>query len=588
MSLRVIFLMIGVTLHAAFAERFALLVGNSNAAGDYATLKYVENDINNFRSILNDFCGFEKGHVVTLYNGTPEDLDRLLTEIAAQTSHLKNAMFLFYFSGHADQENLKMGSTGYSLATLKEKLTAFPSDIRIGIFDACQSGSFTRLKGGKLSEPFLFKDDGKSKGQVFLSSSSVSENSQEFDAFRNSIFTFHLINGLRGSADVSGDSRVTLSEAYQYAFNHTISSTAGSAGGIQHPSYQFRIQGEGDIVLADLNIRSQGVMLGGDLWGAVTIFNEQSTVVADFAKENKSTVMIALGAGTYRVVNVQGGDRLEAAVTLNGTNVATLTENDLFPVKPYATKKKGRTAGQSIVQWGASVAGVYERLDLSSLTSGLNDWFSDYNYFSLSPSFSFPSRIRHVAITTESVILGRFITRIGGSAYSFSSKADYAGKRLNEFDGKMYGEALHVDDNLSVTIIDLAVGYRLSYGYLNRFFLLAGLNVYMAKLQATSVFNDSLYNIRASGTETQNGTMAVPYIGAGYAWPVTRFCDIGAEARYRFQSSPKELTHDSYETETVKAADTLGTGNRNPLKVGFGGFDFRVYVNFNLKFGNAE
>jgi hypothetical protein len=329
-------------------------------------------------------------------------------------------------------------------------------------------------------------------------------------------------------------------------------------------------------------------MLGGDLWGAVTIFNEQSTVVADFAKEKKSTVMIALGAGTYRVVNVQGGERLEAAVTLSGTGVVTLTEKDFSPVKPYATKKKGRTTGQNIVQWGVSVAGVYERFDLSPLSSGLGEWFSDYNYFSLSPSFSFPSRSRHAAITTESVILGRFIARLGGSAYSFSSNADYTGKRLNAFDGRMYGEALHVDDNLSLTIVDLGIGYRLSYGYLNRFFLLAGLNVYMAKLQVTLVFNDSLYNIRASGTETQNGTMAIPYIGVGYALPVTRFCDIGAEARYRFQSSPKELTHDSYETEAVKAADTLGTGNRSPLKVGFGGFDFRVFVNFNLKFGNAE
>ncbi len=588
MALRAVSLIICVALHAACAERFALLVGNNSAGGDYATLKYVENDINNFRSILNGFCGFEKGHIVTLYNGAPEDLDRLLSEIAAQTAHLKNTMFLFYFSGHADQENLKMGTTGYSLSTLKEKLTAFPSDIRIGIFDACQSGSFTRLKGGTLSDPFLFKDDGKSKGQVFLSSSSVSENSQEFDAFRNSIFTFHLINALRGSADVSGDSRVTLSEAYQYAFNHTISSTAGSAGGIQHPSYQFRIQGEGDIVLADLNIRSQGVLLGRDLWGAVTIFNDQSTVVADLVKEKNSTIMIALGAGIYRIVNVQGGERLEAAVTLKGTDVAALTEKDFFPVKPYATKKKGRTAAQSIVQWGVCVAGVYERNDLSSLASGLGDWFGDYTYFSLSPSFSFPSRTRHVAVTTESIILGRFIGRLGGSSFSFSSSADYAGKRQNEFDGRMYGSSLHIDERLSVTIVDLGVGCRLTSGYLNRFFLLAGLDVYMAKLRVTSVFNDSLYNIRASGTETQSGTKAVPYIGAGYSRSVTRFCDIGAEARYRYRGAPMELSHDSHETGTGAVSDSLSGGNRTPLKAGFGGFDVRLFVNFNLKFGSAE
>jgi hypothetical protein len=586
MAFRTLTLIVAIAFTGGYAERFALLVGNSSAKGDFATLKYVENDINSFRSILSDFCGFEKGHIVTLYNGAPEDLDRLLSEMAAQTSPMKNTMFLFYFSGHADQENLKMGSSGYSLGTLKEKLTAFPSDIRIGIFDACQSGSFTRLKGGTLSEPFLFKEDGKSKGQVFLSSSSVSENSQEYDAFHSSIFTFHLINALRGSADVSGDSRVTLSEAYQYAFNHTISSTAGSAGGVQHPSYQFRIQGEGDIVLADLNIRSRGLLLGQGLWGAITIFNEQSTVVADLAKEKRSAVMIALGEGTYRIVNVQGGERQEAAVTVKASEVAMVGEKDFFPVKPYATKKKGESAGGSVVQWGVCLAGVYERVDFSSLSSGLERRFGDYAALSLSPSFSFPPRARHGAVTTEAIVLGRIIGRLGGGGFSMTSSSDFTGKRQNGFDGRSYASALHVDKSLSATVVDLGLGYRFTSGFCRNCFMIAGLNVYLAKLAVSSVFTDSLYNIRTSGTETQNATMTVPYIGAGYCWPVTRFCGIGGEVRYRRQTNGGELKNDAQGTGAI--ADTLGAGGDSPLKADFGGFDIRMYVNFYLKFGKRE
>ena len=230
----------------------------------------------------------------------------MLSEVSAGMVKTKNNMLLFYYSGHADQASLKMGGHDIRSMSLKEKLTSFPSDIRIGIFDACQSGSFTRIKGGTLDEPFLFRDDGKTKGQVILCSSSINENAQESDVYGNSIFTFHFVNALRGSGDVSGDGKVTLSEAYQYAYNHTLSSTAGSSGGIQHPSYQFRIQGEGDIVLADLNIRSCGIMLDADLTGNVTIFNEKSSVVADFEKERNSAIMIALNPGTYRVIKTSG------------------------------------------------------------------------------------------------------------------------------------------------------------------------------------------------------------------------------------------------------------------------------------------
>ncbi len=580
MKLRIILLIIGIFIHgSSYAERYALLVGNNNAKGEYATLKYVENDIQCLRTILSDFCGFEKRHIMTLYNGVPEDLDTLLSGIAARASQTKNTMFLFYFSGHADRENLKMGNAEYSLSTLKEKLTAFPSDIRIGIFDACQSGSFTHIKGGTLSEPFLFKDDGKSKGQVFLSSSSVSENAQEFDAYRNSIFTFHLINALRGSGDVSGDSRVTLSEAYQYAFNHTISSTAGSTGGIQHPSYQFRIQGEGDIVLADLNIRSQGILLDRGLWGAITIFNEQSVVVADLAKEKSSVVMIALSAGNYLVVNVQNGVRLEASVTLNKPGAVAVHEEDLLPVKPHMMKKKGLSAVKNGTQWSVSVAGIYERFNLSSLSSGLNERFREYGYFSISPSFSFPFRTRHGAISIESLIYGRYLARFGGGSFSFSSTADYIGSRLNAFDNRHYASSLHVEKKLSVTVMDAGAGYRRTFGQYNHISLLGGFNVYDITLNMKSIVADSLYNIQASGADAAGGIAVAPYVSVGYSRSITRFFDIGTELRYRYQHRPQSL--EKGDQSSISASASIGDGNPAPLKCDFSGFECRMFVRFN-------
>jgi hypothetical protein len=568
---------------AAAAQRFALLIGNSSGKGDYATLKYVENDINRFKSILGDFCGFEKNRITTLYNGTPEDLDKALTEIAAQTSQTKNSMFLFYYSGHADEASLKMGAANYSLSLLKEKLTSFPSDIRIGIFDACQSGSFTRLKGGTLSEPFLFKDDAKTRGQVFLSSSSVSENAQEFDAYQNSVFTFHFINGLRGSGDISGDNRVTLSEAYQYAFNHTVSSTAGSSGGIQHPSYQFRIQGEGDIVLADLNIRTRGVLLQQGLWGDLTIINEQSAVVADLTKDKKSAVVIALSPGIYRIIDIQNAVRREAKVTLPENSILNVNENDFSEVRSGEATKKGLSAPKPDMQLGMSVSGVYERFRLSSLASSLTERFREYSYFGISPAFSFPSSATHGAITIESVFHEQFIGRLGIGWFSDSSASDYVGTRLNDFDNTRYGARLHCENKLSVIIADASIGYRFPTGYLKNWFLMGGLSLYITTLQIKTDFTDSLFNTGGFGDQSATGVVALPFLSVGYSYPVSNFCDIGAELKYRYLKNPQELNVDS-----PSAIDSFSVGNKTPLKANFKGIECRLFVTFNFKFRFPE
>lgn len=54
-----------------------------------------------------------------------------------------------------------------------------------------------------------------------------------------STFTPHLVSGLRGAADTSGDGRVTLAEACGYTFDHTLF-CAASSGVRQHPGYDYR------------------------------------------------------------------------------------------------------------------------------------------------------------------------------------------------------------------------------------------------------------------------------------------------------------------------------------------------------------
>jgi hypothetical protein len=575
-------LLCAACIQNACAERYAVLVGNSTASGNFSPLKYVENDLNLLQGILSDFCGFEKQRVLTLFNGAPADLDKMLSDAAAGMAKTGGNMFLFYYSGHADQASLKMGAHEYSLASLKEKLTAFPSDIRIGIFDACQSGSFTRIKGGKLDEPFLFRDDGKTKGQVILCSSSINENAQEFDAYGNSIFTFHFVNALRGSGDLSGDGKVTLSEAYQYAYNHTLSSTAGSAGGIQHPSYQFRIQGEGDIVLADLNIRSSGIMLDADVSGDITMFNDKSGVVADLVKERNSAIMIALNPGTYRVVKTNGETHAQASVLVNGRSVKHLNNGAFSSITSSSNGKKGSSENRSI-QIGVSPFVAYEKTNFSSLKSDVQGLFKDYNSFSINPLFSFPRQVNNAGAAVEVLVRNRYEGHIGIGTFNYSNSFDYHGARLNDFDNKTYGYKLHTDYLLSAVTIDCGTGYRFANGYFKNVYFGAGIVVYEISFKMNSLFVDSLFNVETSGNQTNAGSLTVPYAAAGYTWPLSRFCDIGAKLRYRYQKTPQELENG--------AADQTANGinnDRPSLHYDFNGVDACVFVDFHFTISKTE
>ena len=50
----------------------------------------------------------------------------------------------------------------------------------------------------------------------------------------------------------NGDGKITLAEAYNYAYGQTLARTEATRSGAQHPSYDFQLAGTGDLVLTDL------------------------------------------------------------------------------------------------------------------------------------------------------------------------------------------------------------------------------------------------------------------------------------------------------------------------------------------------
>jgi hypothetical protein len=103
---------------------------------------------------------------------------------------------------------------------------------------------------------------------------------------------------------------VTLAEAYAYAYGRTVASTADTAGGIQHPVYQYDLGGSGDVVLTEIG-PAAALVLAAPLEGHYVVLDAGSRAVAEVAKGPGAPRRLALPPGSYTVKKrLAAGDAL--------------------------------------------------------------------------------------------------------------------------------------------------------------------------------------------------------------------------------------------------------------------------------------
>ncbi|MDB5051063.1 MAG: peptidase caspase catalytic subunit p20 [Fibrobacteres bacterium] len=334
----------------ASARRHALLVGNNFGGEGVDSLRFAQSDARRFHDVLTRLAGFEEADVQVLMDCDSAGLDRALQAMRKKLTTATSApgsedLFLFYYSGHSDRDALRLGNSRFPLDRLRDAFQAVPSQVKIGIFDACQSGMLTRFKGGSATRPISLESLKNVYGQVIIASSAMDERSQESDQLEGSVFTHHWLNGLRGSADLSGDRKVTLNEAYQYAYQMTIETTSHTRAGIQHPAYQFRIYGEGDIVLADLTQGRSGLVFGFRQDGKYLVVDkDRGSILADFYKGPERELLISLPEGNYNVLKVEKDQWRVAEVSVAGGKVSDFNTASLRKQTQVVNQIKGSLA----------------------------------------------------------------------------------------------------------------------------------------------------------------------------------------------------------------------------------------------------
>ena len=329
-------------------RRFALVVGTNNGGTQRVVLSFARTDAESFSRVLNRLGGVPQADSTLLLDPRAESLRAAFSAVAASVKAARDkgqrTEVVFYFSGHSDEQGLLLFGERMTYKEVREALDAVPADVRIAILDSCASGALTRLKGGTWRAPFQVDASTKVTGRAFLTSSSASEAAQESDAIGGSFFTHYMVSGLRGAADVSRDGKVTLNEAYQYAFSETLHRTEATRGGAQHPSYDFQLSGSGDVVLTDLRSTTASLVIPADMDGRLFIRDGSSRLVAEVNKLPGSALTIGLEPGQYSVTWQRRAEYRRGTLALADGQSATLDPAKLEPVEGELTALRGEPA----------------------------------------------------------------------------------------------------------------------------------------------------------------------------------------------------------------------------------------------------
>jgi hypothetical protein len=264
------------TVASAPGERLAVVIGVGNYdAPSVPKLRFATADADALYRVLIGPAGFKKENVLLLTDKTTQrptlrNIKSALGTFLARSARKQDTVLVF-FAGHGAPEIDPRGLERDGLAKYLIPSDADPNDLyatalsmdeiqtifgrieaeRVVIFlDACYSGAAggrtfasTRLSTRDLGVDDLFLDRlTRAKGRAIITASRPSEVSIELSELAHGLFSYYLIEGLKGAADLDGDGIVTLQELYTYV-EREVSRKSRSVGGNQHPVLKGELEG---------------------------------------------------------------------------------------------------------------------------------------------------------------------------------------------------------------------------------------------------------------------------------------------------------------------------------------------------------
>ncbi len=326
-------------------KRVALVIGANSGGEGRAKLKYAASDARAFASVLLELGGVQREDLSLLIDPSLADFRnaavRLRESVERSSASGQRCELFFYYSGHSDESGLLLGKERLPYDILRSDIEKVPAAVRVAILDSCSSGAITRTKGGTMRPAFLYDASTDMKGHMYITSSSADEAAQESDRIGASFFTHYLISALRGAADTAGTGRVTLNDAYAFAFRETLASTENTQYGPQHPAYEISLTGSGDLIFTDLRSSAAGLALAEDISGRIYVRDSHGALVVELNKSFGKRMELGLPPGNYVLSFMDRDLRYEARASVIAGGRSTVYSGDFRRASTSPTIPRG-------------------------------------------------------------------------------------------------------------------------------------------------------------------------------------------------------------------------------------------------------
>lgn len=236
-------------------QRWAVIVGVSEYANKgIPSLKYADRDAEALAAFLQtpEGGGFDADHMRILVNenATLPNLREALIDFLQQA--IDKDLVVIYFAGHGapdptrpqnlyllthDTDPNRLGTTAFPMWDIQTVIARQIAAKKVVVLsDACHSGGIsvdvaTRGLDVTQSNPinqYLAELARAKEGMVVFTASAAGEVSQEFPELGHGVFTYYLLEGLKGAADLNNDYLVTINELMAYVEEQVKRKTRGA------------------------------------------------------------------------------------------------------------------------------------------------------------------------------------------------------------------------------------------------------------------------------------------------------------------------------------------------------------------------
>ena len=277
-------------------RRIGLFVGANDGGPEQKKLEFAQSDAEAVSEIFSGLGAIDPKDKFVLLQPDPARLNSWLevikNELADAKRNRQKTELIFYYAGHSDGDYLYLGSEPYPITELSRQIEAIETDARIVIFDMCYAGGTARTTLLTLPPPSLFT------GSSVLTSTNA-ELSWEIPNIKSTYFTNSLVTGLKGAADVNGDSYVSLKELYDFVSKEVRLKTNNK----QNPQFNPKKTGSEEMTLTNTRQARARFTINGDVTGRIRILdNVRKIVVSDLTKDNQNPMELTLDPGDYQFV----------------------------------------------------------------------------------------------------------------------------------------------------------------------------------------------------------------------------------------------------------------------------------------------